>query len=179
MLKVIAISGKAGSGKDTVANIIQKRLAEQWISCKIIHYADLLKFICEKYFDWDGQKDEKGRRLLQHVGTDVVRSWDANFWVDFVATMLRLFGNRWGYVIIPDARFPNEIDRLRESGFDVTHLRVERPEYESDLTDTQKAHPSETSLNNYKPDFTIVNDGTPEELKEAVQIWMEEHTYGE
>lgn len=179
MLKVIAISGRAGSGKDTVAKVIQKRLAEQWISCRIIHYADLLKYICKEYFDWDGQKDEKGRRLLQYVGTDVVRGWDANFWVDFVVTMLRFFRDRWEYVVIPDARFPNEISELRNAGFDVTHLRIERPGFDSILTKDQMAHPSETALSGYTPDSTIVNSGTLTELQEAVQIWMEEHVYGE
>lgn len=178
-MKVIAISGKAGSGKDTVASIIRKQLAEQWISCRIIHYADLLKFICEKYFDWDGQKDELGRRLLQYVGTDVIRGQNPDFWVDFVATMLKYFGSRWEYVLIPDARFPNEISRLREAGFSVTYLKIERPMFQNSLTDEQNLHASETALDDCPPDSTITNSGTIEELNDAVTTWMEEHIYGE
>lgn len=176
-MKVIAISGKAGHGKDTVAGIIQRQLAEQWKSCRIIHYADLLKYICRSLFDWDGKKDEKGRSLLQYVGTDVIRAADPDFWVNYVVVMLNFFGDRWDYVLIPDARFPNEIDRLRDAGFDVTYLRVERPGFDSGLTDEQKAHPSETALSGYEPDAVIYNTGTMQELENNVKIWMEDNIW--
>ena len=71
-MRIIAISGHAQNGKDTTANIIKKHLEERGDKVLIVHYADLLKFICTKYFDWDGQKDEKGRHLLQYIGTDII-----------------------------------------------------------------------------------------------------------
>ena len=78
-MKVILITGRARSGKDTTANITKKILEERKKSVLIAHYADLLKFICEKYVGWDGKKDEQGRALLQWLGTDVVRESDPDF----------------------------------------------------------------------------------------------------
>lgn len=177
-MKVIAISGKAESGKDTVAGMIQKLLAEQWKTCRIIHYADLLKFICRKYFGWDGKKDERGRALLQYIGTDVVRAKNPDFWVTFVADTMEFFGERWDYVVIPDVRFPNELTRLRERGFDVEYLRVDRPGHSNVLTVKQQSHASETAMDYIKPDSVILNSGSLSYLETAVKIWMEEHIYG-
>lgn len=39
----------------------------------VTHFGDLVKYVCEKFFDWDGVKDESGRSLLQYVGTNKVR----------------------------------------------------------------------------------------------------------
>ena len=58
--KVILISGKARSGKDTLAKVLGDYLKEQGKDVLITHYADSLKYICETVFKWDGKKDEKG-----------------------------------------------------------------------------------------------------------------------
>lgn len=158
-MKVVLISGKAGHGKDTFAAFLKTALAKERGSRVLItHYADLLKFICEHYFDWNGRKDEYGRHLLQYVGTDIIRKENPNLWVDFVITMLNYFQDNWDYVLIPDCRFPNEIERIKEVGFDAVHIRVVRPNYKGTVTTEQQSHPSETALDNYPADFIINND---------------------
>ena len=172
-MKVICISGKAGSGKDTVAEILQQELINFYgdgvVHVLIIHYADLLKHILKSYFNWDGKKDERGREMLQKIGTNVVRKADENFWVDFVAKFLKIFDPIWDIAVIPDARFTNEIAVLSAEGFNVFAIRVSRNENPSQLTSEQKTHESETSLDNYKFDAQIDNDGTIEELREKVK----------
>ena len=172
-MKVIAISGHAQNGKDTVAGIMERYLKEHGSSVLITHYADLVKYICKTIFGWDGKKDESGRQLLQYVGTDVVRRKAPDFWVDFIVAVLTLFDGNWDYVLIPDTRFPNEIDKLKSKGFDVCHLRVVRPNFVSPLTPEQQAHPSETALDNIAPDFTVVNDGTLDDLNARIVSYME------
>lgn len=178
-MKVICISGKAGHGKDTVALMLRNELSEHGERVFITHYADLLKYILKTYFDWDGQKDERGRKLLQYVGTDVVRERSPDFWVNFVASILKFFSGAWDYVIIPDTRFPNEIDRLKESGFDVTHIRVVRKGVDSDLTEEQARHPSETALDDVEPDAVIQNSGTYGALKNTINKWVKRYMYGD
>lgn len=163
-MKVIVISGSAGHGKDTFAKFLEKLLSENGKSVLITHYGDLLKYICRTFFGWNGEKDEKGRTLLQHVGTEQVRSRKPDYWVSFVADILSLFHDKWDYVLIPDARFPNEINYLKEKGFDVIHVRVVRPGY-SILTPEQSRHLSETALNGVKEDYTVMNDLGYEKLK--------------
>lgn len=159
MRNYICISGKARAGKDAAADLLKENLSDQGYSVLVIHYADLLKFICKTYFGWNGEKDGYGRTLLQKVGTNVIRKQNPDFWVDFVIEITTLFDGRWDYIIIPDARFPNEVDKLKSSASTVTHLRIERPSFLNELTVEQRQHPSEVALDNTNPDFTIVNDG--------------------
>ena len=161
-MKVICISGKAGNGKDYSASCLKNKLTEDGKRVLITHYADLVKYICTKFFDWNGEKDEEGRHLLQYVGTDIVRTQYPDYWVDFIIGILKMFSDKWDYVLIPDCRFPNEIDKMKEAGFDVVHMRVVRPDYDNGLTSTAKNHPSETSLDNAEYDMLIYNYGDEE-----------------
>lgn len=122
---------------------------------------------------------EKGRSLLQYVGTDVVRAKNPDYWVDFVSDILNLFDGRWDYVIIPDTRFPNEFNRLKERGFNAVHLRVVRPDFVSQLTEKQQTHQSETALNDITPDYCIYNTGDLKELNNRVTDWLKEKEYAE
>lgn len=168
-MKVICISGKAQHGKDTVANMLKSILEDEGNSVLIAHYADLVKYICITFFDWDGEKDNYGRSLLQRVGTDIVRAQRPDYWVTFIAGILELFPEEWDYVLIPDCRFPNEINYIKNAGFDAIHLRVVRENFESPLTQEQQDHPSETALDGVKPDRYIYNNGTLEDLQREVR----------
>ena len=145
----------------------------------ITHYADLVKYVCKTFFDWDGNKDEYGRQMLQYVGTDVVRKANPNYWVNFIIDMLKFFGDNWDFAIIPDARFPNEIERFKAENYDVTHLRVERHGFDNHLTPDQQKHASETSLDDSKPDYVIHNDGSLADLDRNVREYIREAIYGE
>ena len=168
-MKVICISAKAQHGKDTVANFMKECLESKGKRVLVTHYADLLKYICKTFFNWDGQKDEQGRTLLQYVGTDVIRVKEPDYWVGFVADMLCFFEDQWDYVLIPDTRFPNEIDYLKNAGFDVLYIRVIRENFESSLTEEQQMHPSETALDEYEADVMLYNDSTLDNLKYSVE----------
>lgn len=167
--KVILISGKAGAGKDTLGNLIKHDLETHGYRVLLTHYADLLKYICEKFFDWDGQKNEAGRSLLQYVGTDVIRKRRPSFWVDFIVDILNMFDDKWDYVIIPDCRFPNEISVLRDEGFDVVHIQVTR-DMVSNLSASQQQHASETALDDEKPDYVVRNDGSIADLHNGYML---------
>ena len=170
-MKVILISGKAQHGKDTVAGFLEEELTRRHQTVLIAHYGDLLKYICRTFFDWNGEKDEDGRSLLQHVGTDVIRKQDSNFWARFVCQMLKFFPDAWDYVVIPDCRFKNEISQPAEYGLKPYHIRVVRPDFDNGLTPKQQAHPSETALDGVKPDYTLINNGSLSDLRRLVRDW--------
>lgn len=167
-MRVILISGKAQAGKTTTMGFANNFLVETGKRVCQINYADLLKYICKDYFGWDGQKDEAGRQLLQHVGTEIVRAKDSNFWVDFMKRFARAFEDQWDYLIVGDCRFKNEVNWY-ETKFDTLHIRVVRPGYDNCLTEEQKKHPSETDLDDVQPDLFIVNDGTLDDLARKVK----------
>lgn len=96
------------------------------------------------------------REVLQVVGTDIFRKQIKDtVWAEVP------FRKDWGrieLVIIPDCRFPNEIEVLRQN--DGNALRIVRPGI---LTD---GHSSETALDNYEfnRNDVIVNDSTLDAL---------------
>lgn len=169
-MKIITISAKARHGKDFCANIIKEQLEKEGHKVLIVHYADLLKYIMKTFFNWDGKKDDYGRTLLQHVGTEVIRRQNPNYWVDFIIGILKMFPEEWNYVIIPDTRFPNENDELKNHGFNVVALRVVRPHFDNGLTESQKQHESEIALDNYNFDYKIINNGDEAIFQEIVKF---------
>lgn len=173
-MKVICISGKAGHGKDTAAQFLKEQLELGENRVLVAHYGDLVKYVCKTFFDWNGVKDEAGRELLQTIGTDIVRAEDPDYWVRFIADMLRFFGTLVDYVLIPDTRFYDEIEYLIKSGFDVTHMRIIRDGYVSDMPEEQQNHESETALDDYIPDIYVHNSGYLGEFYDNLLVAIDE-----
>ena len=171
-MKVILISGKAEAGKTTTANIIKTFLEELGKKVACIPYGQYVKDTAKLVWNWNGEKDKKGRELLQWWGTDIVRAQDPNFWVDSVVRLAKVIDKYVDYLIVDDCRFINEIETWRAIKYvaldsatdalanrprfsDIITIRVERPGHENALTPEQRRHPSETELDNYIFDITI------------------------
>ena len=170
-MRVILISGSARFGKDSVAFIMKELLEKQKKKVLIIHYADNLKLFAKNYFGWSGQKNQKGRELLQWLGTDVVRKNYEDTWVDMIVALLKGIKTLYDYVIIPDVRFPNEIDKMCDN-FDCITARVIRPNFDNGLTDEQKNHPSEVALKDYPMEYELINYGDLEKLLETTRTFL-------
>lgn len=175
-MKVITISGKAQAGKDTTARLLKDKLTNNQRNVMILHYADLLKWQAATMFGWDGKKDEAGRTLLQHLGTEIVRKKNPHYWVTYLIETLKVYDGLWDYVLIPDARFENEIIPMKNY-FDSIAIRIESIPFDSGLTEEQKNHPSETALDDFKFDYYVHNDRTLEglgaEVDKLIQKWGE------
>jgi hypothetical protein len=170
---IIALSGKGEAGKDYVGKIMKRHIEEIGHKAMIIHYGDYLKFLSKEYFGWDGNKDEKGRTLLQYVGTDLIRSRQPTFWVNAVLNLVVAMEKDYDFFIVPDCRYLNEVEVPMLNGFDVEAIRVIRPNHITSLTNEQQNHISETALDDYEFDFEIINDknvefNTIEVLKKIV-----------
>ena len=155
-MNIILISGKAQHGKTSSADILERHMKQAGKRVVQINYADYVKFICAKYFGWDGQKDEKGRHILQYVGTDIFRARDENFWVDAVIRFACAVWDDFDFMLVADWRFPNEYTRWLEKGIpDVCRVRVHRPGYDNGLTPEQNKHPSEIALDDFPMDYQL------------------------
>lgn len=151
-MTVILISGKARAGKTTVAKIIQQKYGGE-----IIPFAKHLKAQAVG-LGWSGEKDDKGRTLLQKLG-DIVKEYHG---LPYYSEVVLESANE--VTIIDDWRYPYEKDVF---GKDVITIRVER-KHENGLSLEQKLHESETSLDNYEFDYVIDNNGTLDELCEKI-----------
>lgn len=166
MKVIIGISGKKRSGKDTAAKALKKILPD----AMILYFADTLKQIAAlalglplDHFYEDINKEGSyeiapgilmsGRELLQKIGTDAFRNnIHPDFWVHAMMRKIKeLPKEHIKYIIIPDVRFPNEYDAIRNNGGYI--IRIIRPSIHA--TDD---HPSETSLDDHKFHAQIYNE---------------------
>lgn len=137
--KIIGFTGLSGSGKSYAASVVQ----ECYPAYRLFSFAHEIKRLAGCYMGWDGEKDERGRKLLQDLGM-AGRAYDPQLWVSFMPPDRLL--------VIDDVRFLNEAAAIREHGGIV--IRVRR--FGVDLMD----HVSETEQERINPDFTLINDGS-------------------
>ena len=187
---IIGICGLIGSGKGTVADI----LVDQGF--KKVSFADKLKDGVSTIFGWDramleGDTDESRtwreqrddfwsaetkmevtpRLVLQLFGTDCMRNgFDDGVWVSLLKkTILDNPGN----YVVPDVRFENEIDMLRDIGGEVWEVqRGSTPEwliqYEITGVEPIEIHPSEWRWIKSRKDVIIENNSTIMQLRKTV-----------
>ena len=178
------VPGKSGSGKDMMAQFMKEELAKHGQKALVIHFADAVKWFCRDFLDWDGKKDEVGRTLLQMVGTDIVRAKHPNFWTGIVVGLIQAFEptSNFDVAIVPDARFPNEVDISLENLKNCVSIRIERTENGEPwinpvLTEEQRNHPSETSLDCFAFDYVVHNDEGLELLRESAETILKDLKY--
>jgi hypothetical protein len=157
----IAIGGRMQAGKTTCA---------QWLVARHGYVrralADPIKDLARVAFGWDGRKDERGRRLLQELGT-AGRHYDPDCWLRRLDAVLS--ARRTAPVVVDDVRLAREVDHLRARRF-VT-LLIERPGVvpEPAGDPTVLVHETETGLEGVAFDAVLVNGGTLEDLYAALE----------
>ena len=133
--------------------------AEQnlWPYIKTYHFADYLKKISMDLFDLDykqvyGTDADKNtdtpygmtaREFLQYLGTDVMRKIKDTIWVDYTIKLIKYEDSEMA--IIPDVRFPNEVEAIHKAGGIV--IRLDRDILKSE-------HQCESSLDKENYDWS-------------------------
>lgn len=170
--KIYVISGKAKSGKDTIANIICNYYKDK--KCKKISYAYYLKEYIKNIFNWDGKEETKPRDLLQSIGIDLLqKKIDEHFLINRVVEDIKVYSYFYDVIIITDARLIDEIEIPKNKFSNVTTIRINNNS-DNDLTLEQKKHITETALDNYTNfDYVINNTSDYDALKQSVNKILE------
>lgn len=153
---ILAFCGPIGSGKDEAATVAGEFGYDK------IGFADHLKATCQFLTGHDytlrETKDSEvfpgvtGRRVLEVIGTEAIRTLNPNFWIDKVLEKKD--------IAICDVRFANEVEAIQKAGGVVIKIireNCQRTGHESD------------NWEELKSDFCIINDGTLEEFKQEVR----------
>lgn len=165
--KIFIIAGKARQGKDTIGEFIK----EYYKDLKILHLPNnyYMRDYAKRITNWDGSDETKPRELLLALADYGRKNIDEHFYIKRTIEDIKMLSNYFDIVLITDARFPYEIELPKKEFNNVITIHVERPEFVSDLTSENKAHPTEISLDSYNNyDYKIINDGTLEDLKNKV-----------
>jgi len=188
---IIGVCGLIGSGKGTVSDVLIGMCG-----FKSLSFADSLKDAVAAVFSWDRQllegstaesrewreqvdpwwakrlgiPDLTPRLVLQLWGTEVCR---AGFHQDiWIASLERKIEQDKNYVI-PDTRFPNEINLIKKIGGEIWCIkRGPDPkwfvQYQLGGSPPNHIHSSEWEWARSKFDKTLENNGTLDDLKNRV-----------
>lgn len=124
-MQLIGITGKMGTGKSSAAEVFEK------YGYARKSFATPLKHLARTYFFWDEKKDERGRQLLQTLGTEAGRTYDKDLWVKHMAKSIEASmkvmqnNNQDCKIVTDDIRFDNEAQLIRDLGGIVIHLASE------------------------------------------------------
>lgn len=124
-MQLVGITGKMGTGKSSAAEVFET------YGYARKSFATPLKHLARTYFGWDEKKDERGRKLLQILGTEAGRGYDKDVWVKHMeksieASMKVMQNNNQDCeIVIDDIRFDNEAQLIRDLGGIVIHLASE------------------------------------------------------
>lgn len=217
---VVVISGKMGSGKDTIAPllmpalnrvkqshrffaaplkdelneiilIIQNSASQEEANLRVsrdmqTNAKDHVAFVIDTL--WSPVKSgelktsydrtEQSRLALQHWGTQVRRAQDENYWVNRAIRSVSPELAEGISVYVTDARFPNELDAVKEIGgllirLDVSPEVQEKRIFDRDgivISDAARNHVSETAVDDYERFDVRLNtdDLDPEEVVAAI-----------
>ena len=174
-MKILLLSGKAESGKDTFYSLARGNSTMSMIYR--LAFADEVKKV-SKMMGWNGEKDDNGRSGLIMVGDGARKYFDPNVWINKVIEHLEQFGSS-SIVVVTDCRYPNEIEMLKDwaanRGVDAYAIRIERTNHVSRLTEEQRSNLSEIALDDYGPwDYIIVNNDGLEEYKDGVKTLLDD-----
>ena len=200
---LVGILGRIDSGKGTVADELVNTYGFRQDS-----FAASLKDITAVLFNWDramlegdtpesraarevvdefwaeklGMPNFTPRLALQLLGTDVFRDhFHQDIWVLSVMARYKDGDN----VVISDARFPNEVQIIRDLGGRIIQVdRGEKPEWwecaqlavegvteaRDSMNNIYKIHASEWAWSNEQPDELLLNNGTLSDLYGLVRL---------
>ena len=175
--KLIGLAGKAGTGKDTVADYLWEKEGAIKIA-----FADALRAAACSIFGLgqcnftdrelkEAENDYWGmspRRMLQLLGTEATKPvfgehiWLKRWFLSYSAV------RDTDHVVVPDVRFDVEAGAIRRLGGTIVH--IVRPGV--GLSGDSATHVSEAGIELGDGDLYLLNDGTVQDLYHKVdQIW--------
>ena len=192
---IIGIAGLIGHGKGTVATIL-----EQHHKFVKLSFADSLKDSVAAVFNWNRlwlegattesriwreQVDEwwsqrlkipnlTPRIVLQQWGTEVCRrGFHDDIWIASLENKIHGYQNQNYNIVIPDVRFPNEIDMIQNMNGKVWLVkRGQDPQWLREYIDQDiqpiDIHQSEWAWAKSQFDQVILNDGSLDDLKNKI-----------
>lgn len=170
--KIFVLSGKAQSGKNLIADVIEEFHKNK--KCIQLSYAYYLKQYVKKITDWDGKEETKPRDLLQSFGIDLIKKIDSQLLIRRVMEDIKVYSYFFDVIIVTDARLIEEVEIPKEL-FNCVTIRLNRDN--NNLTVEQKSHITETNLDNYdKFDYIInnnINDDVDDLKNEVIKILKE------
>jgi dephospho-CoA kinase len=187
MKLIVAICGRRRSGKDTIANHLERNYGFR--NHKI---AGKLKSVCSELFGLTPNQlegDEKDcvdpkwqtspRRIMQFVGTDLMQYQlqkllpcvGRKLWIQSLLNDIECSSNS-ERIVISDMRFMHEYEEIRKhKAFTVVMIRVKRRSLDTDTGEVDH-HASEAESDLIPVDVEITNEDTVSHLYSCIDHFL-------
>lgn len=179
--RVIALSGKIGSGKDFLMDNVVKKFLE---SSNFVHlsFADQLKVMLMTkegltFEECYVKKTPKSRLLMQKFAEEE-RKKDSEIWIKYMKNWMTVQASRGvEYVLITDLRYRNEYEFLKSINACIIRIEwwtrtrekiLEESGGDPDIFREISEHISETDLDSIKFEEVIQNGDSRFELEECI-----------
>ena len=186
---IVCIHGRAGSGKDTLANFLVKK---NFIK---IALADQIKKIAQELWGFNHNHlwgpsslrnesiprfpDLTPRDVLIKIG-DAVNELDPYAWTRLVSEYIEridsyYYKNAKNYFVIPDIRYLREYEYLKAcfKEHKVIFIKIVRQSYQSNLLEKHKKHSSENEEINDCYFDKIINNKNIDDLEPEINEYIE------
>lgn len=171
----IALTGKMRSGKSAISRLLFKKYGFYYP----LSFGNELKALAHTIFPWIPE-EPKPRELYQFMNT--MREYDEDVWIKHLAEDYEFVLTKEPTgIVIDDVRQQNEYEWARDNGFIIVRvessddLRKQRIIAEGDSYNEESFnHKTETYVDQLRADYTIVNNGSLDELESKVDELMAE-----
>lgn len=181
-MKIVALTGPKGSGKDTVGQLIKELYPNQ--NVRTIAFADPIKKVIQHLFNLDAENNDqydlfKRTTLTYQLKDHLTHSVNARHVVREIGMLMRKYDEKqfvqyiWDEYtkdptalwIVTDLRFDNEYMELKKMGAKI--IKIARPSYHYD------GHITERGFDDSLVDKVVMNDGDLDFLRTRVKIVMD------
>lgn len=176
-MKLYVIGGKAKSGKNTFGKFLREELKEYGYKPCVMHLTTPLYSYAENYFEWNEHSNEKPREFLQKMGVEIIKEklGKKTFLLDRLAEDIEILNEFFDTFIIVDTRLKKEFDYLKNKYNDVVSIKLERKNYEDNLSEAERQHITENDLEDYDEfDYEVENIGLVDLKARAKEIIKQE-----
>ena len=159
--QVIIINGTGGSGKDTFVEF-----CSEFAKVTNISSVDIVKEAAKVLVGWNGEKDEKSRKLLVDLKRLSIEYNDAP--TKYVQEQYEIFMKSESEFLFVHVREIEEIEKIKKL-LNAKTLLLRNPRVALITSNN-----SDGNVYRYEYDFTIENDGTLEDLKQKAKEFVTE-----
>ena len=159
---IFITNGMARCGKDTFAEFLN-----EFVPTLKYSSIDKVKDIA-RLCGWDGGKSEKDRKFLHDLKMLTVDYSDMPF--KAIGDKINEFIDDSKYkVLLIDIREPDEIEKVKVA-FNTKTILIE-----NDRVENISSNFADASVFNYKYDYIVKNNGTLEEFRENIEVFVKEN----
>lgn len=165
----IAVYGKLRAGKSAVCDYIANKY-----DCEILEFSCALQEAVDVMYP--EKKGTKDRELLIAIGQHM-RKLDKDVWVNIIRHKIK--NSKAPNILVAGVRQQNEYEMLKELGFTFIQVeasettRIERCIQAGDKFNKESLrNPTEMVMDNWKPDYLILNEYGFKELEISIRNTM-------